>query len=543
MIMRFGVVRNIPRVTFLFVLAIFPSLAPAVDVPKWSTYEISLTSDNYYANAYKDGSLTATFTGPGGVTKTVTGFWDGGNSFKVRFTPTVEGSWSYTTSSSDQGLNGNSGSFVAAALIAGRHGFLRIDPNYTNSFIWDDGVRYFMMGQTYYDWMQAANVNNNWKTSVDRMMAYGFSKVRFDVYACNVPSEHNDYHDAQPYTSSSNSPNRDSLNLAYWRKLDEMIQYMASKGLVADLIVTNPYRDNRQYGTDTQNDRFVNYVMARYAAYPNVIWCMCNEWAKASTGTYPQDQADFNRMGGLVRDGDPWRAEGKSLRPLTIHNTSRSITFRFFNADWPTYVANQYHYGSAFGYTKYGDVWGNDGITANLGHNMPVANDEYAYVGHKYSYNGQEVVFTQTLVRNAIWGIAAAGGYGSTADMREHPNGMGIPESTGDWQYQPEYDDIKHLVDFFTTKGIEYWKMTGHNELKTAGTRTYVLAEPGRQYVAYAATGGTLSLNLASGTYYAYQYDPRTGQTTTLATVTGGTTRSFSMPDSGNDWVLHLSTF
>ncbi len=203
-------------------------------------------------------------------------------------------------------------------------------------------------------------------------------------------------------------------------------------------------------------------------------------------------------------------------------------------------MANQYHFGPAFGNVRNGDEWGNAGIVANLNHGMPVANEEYAYVGQTYLHRDDELIFTRTLVRNAIWGIVTAGGYGSTADMRPHSNGMGIPESTGDWQHQPEYDDIKHLVDFFTTSGIEYWKMASHNALISDGSRTYLLAEPGRQYVVYSAVGGAFSLALAPGTYYASCIDPRTGETLRLPTVSGGAIRSFAMPDATDDWVMYL---
>ncbi len=243
-----------------------------------------------------------------------------------------------------------------------------------------------------------------------------------------------------------------------------MVQYMDSKGLVADFIVTTPYRSNRQYGTDTQNDRFIEYMAARYAAYPNVTWCMANEWESSSwyAGTNIQNQADFNRMGALLRSSDPWISNGTALRPLSIHN--QNISFQYFDAAWPTYAIIQYHSGSL---TQ--DVTGNDGIIHNEGHNMPVVNDEYQYIGQ----------LTHIQNRWGMWSIAVAGGYSSTADFREHPNGMGIPESTGDWIYQPEYGDIKHMVDFFTTKGIEYWKMTSHNELESGSSRDYLLAEPG----------------------------------------------------------------
>ncbi len=359
--------RTTSSIIGLLVLAVAPTLAFAVDVAKWNTYDIKLTSGSSYANGYSAGPSTfnATFTGPDGVTQTVPGFWDGSNNFTIRFTPTVEGEWSYTTASSDATLNGQAGTINATPAVAGQHGFLRIDPVYNNSFVWDDGTRYFMEGQTYYDWMQAANVNDNWKTSVDSMLDYGFSKVRFDVYACNYPGETNNYADAQPYTGAEYTPDRDSLNLAYWRKLDEMVQYMDSKGLVADLIVTTPYHSYRQYGTDAQNDRFVKYVTARYAAYPNVIWCVANEWNTATGGSYPQDQADFNRMGGLIRTNDPWQTSASgAVRPQSIHsaanikdlsanpdnpsginpdNPASSNYFPFSTSNWLSYDVLQFH--------------------------------------------------------------------------------------------------------------------------------------------------------------------------------------------------------
>ncbi len=109
----------------LVVLISARASAIAVDVPKWSTYDIELTSGSSYANGYAAGpaSFSATFTGPGGVTQKVRGFWDGGKKYTIRFTPTVEGTWSYATSSSDATLNGQTGTINATPALPGRHGF------------------------------------------------------------------------------------------------------------------------------------------------------------------------------------------------------------------------------------------------------------------------------------------------------------------------------------------------------------------------------------------------------------------------------------
>ncbi len=527
--------RCLPRVAVLSALILFlPSSTLAVDVQKWSTYDVDLASSTSYADGYASGpTLSATFTGPNGVTKTVDGFWDGGSSFTFRFTPTVEGSWSYTTSSSDSSLNGQAGTINATAPAAGQHGFVRVDAANQNSFVYDDGTRYFMMGQTYYDWIGSAMQNDNWKTSVLNSKAAGFTKIRFDVYMGGLNNGAQDitlYPDVQPYAGTSTSPNRDQLNLTtksfdgltYFQKLDEMVQFMDANGMAADMIVTNPYYHQRMFGTDTQNDRFVNYVVDRYAAYANVTWCLCNEWEKMTYQSYSpcyagelQTQADFSRLGAIIHNNDPW---GEDSRALSIHNMQQH--FQFFGESWPTHAAIQYNIT--------GDPAANASIVANLGHDMPVVNDEFGYIG----------TMAQTQQRQSLWGIAAAGGYSSTADFRIQT--MGVPENTGDWYDQPEYADVKHMVDFFTNKGIEYWKMASHNELVSTGSRTYALAEPGRQYVIYAAQGGTFSLNLAVGTYEARLYDPQTGGDARIGTIISSIRPWTYTAPNGDDWVVYL---
>ncbi len=553
-----------PLAGVLFLLAAGTS-ARAVDGPirvaKWSTYELSFQAIGSYANPYTSGpELTGTFSGPGGVSKTVSGFWDGGDTFKIRFTPTAEGSWAYKTHSSDRGLDNKSGAIDCGKPEAASRGFLRIDPQHRTSFVWDDGTRYFMMGQTYYDIVKkgvwAADDPAKWHSvseAIDKSVDYRMNKIRLNVYPCNdypVHDERNDYPDVQPYNVSSGKIDRDSLNVAYWRTLDRLVQYMGSKGVVADLIVTQPYDKNRMFGTEAQNDRFVRYVVSRYSAYANVIWCMSNEWEKSSrkkAGVYvypnPQKGDDLSRMGSLVRNGDPWMSQGAALRPLSIHNMS--YEFQFYKESWPTHVAIQYT-GDGKEH-KLPDDWGNWGIRFNLeagrrsGAVVPVVNDEYGYINGKYG------AMTQIRSRQVIWSVVTAGGYGSIGDFRRTPTGgMGEPEVTGDWydtdsgsNHGGEYGDIKRLVEFFASKRIEYWKMTSHNELLKTANRTYLLAEPCREYVAYAADGGSFSIDLAAGNYDVLRYDPQTGRETRLEKVSGGAPRAFKMPDS-NDWVIYL---
>ncbi len=549
--MRCAIIRGSASAAAVLIFSLIPSLALALAVPKWSTQDFVFTTTDTASNWYTDSrSLNVTFTGPGGVQNVVKGFWDGGNTFKVRFTPTVEGTWTYTTAGSTIANLTNhtdaSGQIVVGAAASGEHGFLRVDSAHPNSFVYDDGTRNFMWGQTYYDLMQDAMVNDNWQTAVDNSLVHGMNKIRLRVYAqggfVGLDNVDHGYPDVVPYAGTAANPDRNSLNFAYLQKLDQVVQYLDSKGVTADLILLSTYANSTMPGTQAQDERFAKYITSRYSAYDNVIWDLTNEWADGGDTQSNFNTIDyFNAIGDLVRSNDPWLAQGAQLRPLSTHQNT-GVNFQYFNTSWPTHAIIQYGPRNTDGYRN-GDQWGNEGIRANLGHNMPVVNDEYGYLGDS------GVTMTRTQSRCAIWGIATAGGYGSVGDIRMFDSGatQWTPCKTGEWADATEYDDIKHMVDFFTTKNIEYWKMSSNNSLKSAGrTRDYVLAEPGNQYVLYTARGSsTVQLDLSgygNTTFNVWKYDPTSGATTSLAPVTGGAWRTFNL--SGNnaagsrDWVL-----
>jgi hypothetical protein len=175
---------------------------------------------------------------------------------------------------------------------------------------------------------------------------------------------------------------------------------------------------------------------------------------------------------------------------------------------------------------------------------MPVVNDEYGYMGEPRdraasdSPNRDEwPTFTRERHRNVIWGIALAGGYGSAGDKYTYEDGR--PYFSANWHRDPlEYRDIKHMVDFFTADGFEYWKMYPRNEIITSGERVYALVDPGRTYLFYAAAGGEFMAEIGSGQYTARLFDPRSGETKELGLQPGGSI-NISLPDS-RDWVLYL---
>jgi hypothetical protein len=95
----------------------------------WNVVEIQLSAAGNYSSPYMDvDDLSATFLSPTGIAITIPGFWDGGQTWKIRFSPIVVGIWTYKTNASDLGLT-NQTDFIVCTLYTGTL------PIYQHSFI------------------------------------------------------------------------------------------------------------------------------------------------------------------------------------------------------------------------------------------------------------------------------------------------------------------------------------------------------------------------------------------------------------------------
>lgn len=499
-------------------------------------HEILLTGDGSAADPF-DTVATLELTAPSGEkrVKPIHAFHDGGDTWRARVYLNEPGAWKWLSSCArDRGLDGKTGTLLCSRPRAEDHGFVRRDSEHPYHFVHDDGTRFFLWGQTYYGLLAGARAGDQWKTAIDGTRRYGMNKVRFYVY---------------PRAGEGAPAPPDIRDPAYWRKLDEVVRYLGERGMIADLILAS-----KEYAFQSveRDQAYVRYVVARYAAFPNVAICLTNEW------NYTNRPREFwDDWGNLAFTADPWSVAGRAPRLLSIHHQTR-WDFQFFGRGWVSHACVQV--GVRNGQPAQvdelqearagrrvriaeGDVWGNRSILLNRGHEIPVVNDEYGYIGEPVDASapkrdGKFVALTRAKHRNIIWGIALAGGYGSAGDKTDHAGGRPYMAPTY-WVDIPEYGDIRRLVDFFTTKGLEYWTMSPDNGLARIGERVYVLAATGRQYAVYAADGGTVGIELAAGEYTAVRYDPRTGEAVSLGTAVGGAVWKTALP-AREDWVLLL---
>src|ERR1039458_2946210 len=82
-----------------FALALAASSLPATAaVHIWDKQELTFTSARSWANAYTDVTVFVDLTGPN-FKKRIYGFWDGGQTFRVRVLATAPGTWTWRSGS------------------------------------------------------------------------------------------------------------------------------------------------------------------------------------------------------------------------------------------------------------------------------------------------------------------------------------------------------------------------------------------------------------------------------------------------------------
>lgn len=122
-------------------------------MPRYESIELTVSLDAEYSNPYdtRQVALEGVFAGPNGQEMKVPGFWDGEGAWKIRFTPSQEGAWSYAISVRD-----NRGSSLPAlgefsVTPSSLHGWIlpgnSFNPSYSGHYlVHQDGTPFYGVG-------------------------------------------------------------------------------------------------------------------------------------------------------------------------------------------------------------------------------------------------------------------------------------------------------------------------------------------------------------------------------------------------------------
>jgi len=276
---------------------------------QWDRFEITLNS-NQNGNSFKDAKLSATFVSKD-TTYTVAGFYDGDNTFRIRFMPQQTGTWSYTTKSNIPALNNKKGTFECIKATGLNHGIVRVSDTY--NFRYADGKQYYPFGTTAYAWTHMTTGIQ--EMTLNSLSKSGFNKIRMCVFPKNydlVKEEPELYPFAIKEIKKDTKGNEikvwdfNQFNPAFFQHLEKRIDDLARLGIEADLILFHPY-DKGRWGFDAMpaevNIRYIEYITARLSSFRNVWWSLANEWDYVKSKTH----ADWDLLAQTTVKNDPYR--------------------------------------------------------------------------------------------------------------------------------------------------------------------------------------------------------------------------------------------
>ena len=312
----------------LVYLSIFPVEVSATNftrgtetAQKFGVHEISLTGDGTVLNPF-DTPCQITFTLPTGSTTTVNAFYDGGNTWRARCYVREAGSYSWiSVSSKDSGLDNNSGSF--SAVDSDLRGKLKNHPNDSKALATDDGKWFLNIGDTPYYLFH--DDHSKWQEFIRDSWDKGITLLRASMLGS-----------LKDWDRLFDNDNHNKLDIGNFQTNDTRLLWMLDNypDMYVEFIIFG--KCNTGWAGDetlwhnlssTQHSRILRYVVARYAAFPEIIWEVVNDYKYSSTN--PNNVAMANEVGNYLMNNDPWSH-------LITTGGIRGADFYFANAEWAT---------------------------------------------------------------------------------------------------------------------------------------------------------------------------------------------------------------
>ena len=320
--------------------------------------------------------------------------------------------------------------------------------------------------------------------------ARGFSAINMSAYAWEWPSvgkaavDTTDFGppDLYAWAGNNTTPDHTRFNTAFWNHYDRVVDYLFQKGMTA-YIFFHWYISSTLTGDTTQvnwpaqgtadDSLYFSNIVARYQAYPNIIWSFGKEVYYQPNQTYIHSMLDL--IGG--------RDAFKRLR--TMHDDVGTGSAPDYAAE--SNLNSNMDFRTSQQHSQQPDIYAVAISQRNL-KNWPIYNAETGYEigndgGHTYS-----VVQSKGEVLKRIYKVFMAGAYAAYYYTYHGWDIIRWFETNGLVYYQ-------YLTGFF--KNTNWYALVPSDNLITADTTNHCLAKPGSEYIVYLGNGGSTKLTLA----------------------------------------------
>jgi hypothetical protein len=500
------------------------------EVHVWEKVEITLEAQNTYCNPYTEVEVWLDLKGPD-FNKRVFGFWDGGNTFRVRIAPTGAGEWTWISGSNkeDVSLNGQSGSLTAIEWSEKekdenncRRGFVKATAA-GHAMEYADGTPFFIIGDT---WLAGATARHKWyeddtdrplgpeagfKDHVKYRKAQGYNSV---VMIASLPQWFNDgkpnrifLEDGEtvvrdswvhPDTRSGKDmfneggnafmfpgrvpgnedvfPDVDRINPEYFKYLDKRMDYLNEMGFVPFLETAR--RDvshcwKKFYDWPNSYVRYIQYIFSRYGANNCILSPIHFDWWFASV-----DVEEYNVCANMVLEKYGYPPFGNlvsaNCNPSTVVNFEQKAPQKWLTLHMIGNKREHEHYWYLT------DIY-------NSNPPRPAFNGEPYYAGYYnlgelYEYGAVGGTETDDLYcRSGMYGGFLSGALGGHMYGAEGIWGADVEEGSRykmwdafTWNSAAE---LRHLNTFAMTYGKRYQELIPNSEVvipnKTGETKSF----------------------------------------------------------------------
>ena len=538
---------TLPCIPLVLCLLTAPGSLPAAAsrqmpvISKWARFEQSFRSRVAYSNPLQDATLTVLFTSPIGEIHQLYGFWDGGKTWRVRFSPNLPGQWTFKTTCSDtanSGLHNQTGEFICTAGTGRtrfqQHGPVRVALDHRH-FEHADGTPFFWLADTAWAGARLAQPQD-WRLYADVRASQNFTVAQWAV----APGP--DTSQQQAFTGFTD---RIGINPDFFQRLDAKLDTLSRVGILSAIVPLSEMvsqDDGAATLPDDQAALLVRYVVARYGAEP-VAWLLAVEGDSRAKGA-----GRWKRIGQ-----DVFAYQEHAPVVLYLGETAKLLE-EFRDQTWV----------DAFGYPSLTDVT-DDALKLTL--TGPFANEwkqEPArpiipFAPYENGIGAQSRKrFSADDVRHAIyWSClltvpagVSYGGYGllNWDSTIEPKAGEPLPEGLPLWHmalFMPAAKQVKQLATF--ANSIEFWRLRPEpkfvaNQPGNLSPRRFIAAAGAQAKdlsVVYVPEDRTLEILLDAlpPSPNVTWLNPRSGENSPAVAVVAARTCQFPTPDPG-DWLL-----
>jgi len=487
--------------------------ATSVEQVQWGRFEASFVNLQNYSDPYRDVTLNVTYTRPDATTVNFWGFYDGSNTWKIRFMPDQIGHWAYGASFSD-GEPAGSGDFEC--IPGDIPGMLSQDQSNPLWFGFKGGrhiqLRSFHVGDRFF----ARNWNTTNRTAfLNWAQAQGYNMLSIASHYLNRATSGRGL--------GWNTPDlwdgeRRTLIASEYGYLESMLDELATRKILIFPFAAL-FGKSSDFPTDHADEElYIRYTLARLGPYWNIALAVAGPEPLLAQDVdeyqYAMGINEISRLGKFIQTNDvfhhlisnhnvteqnafvnePWEGYTTLQGPKTVDRRALGSGLRGFHGLKPMYAAELLWPGNTLGHPSYSDT--------------------------DIRKNGFVMIMSAVTLNFGDMDGDSSSGFSGSMDFSD--------------KIQSRHDIIKQVWDFFETQ--RFYRMSPSQNLVNNG---WCLAEPGREYLVYLQSRGSVSVSISNGPYQVEWINAQNISDRRIATPTTNGLNLVS-PSTGDDWMLHL---